>query len=597
MKVNLETDPAGAEVYVRPYEQPSGPWEHLGTTPLQEHRVPFGYYTIKLQKAGYEDAFRGVRRPFELNEKFTLDPVGTFPEGMVRIEAWTPEDGTTVPSFFFDRYEVSNAKYKEFVDAGGYSNPQYWKQPFVKDGVSLSHEEAMAELVDTTGRPGPASWIAGDYPDGKGNDPVGGVSWYEAAAYAEFVGKTLPTSDHWGLAAGLVQDNQMVVAGTIGRKSNFDGGAPRPVGEGDAMNPSGAFDMAGNVREWCSNAIEGGRVIRGGAWDDIAYMYSSVSRQDAWDRSPRNGFRCALYQDLDEIPAIVFESLELDTSCDFSDIEPVSDEVFSAYLGRYAYDPAPLNETVEERDDQAEDFVIETVSFDAAYGDERVIARLMLPKSGTPPYQTVIVFGGSGIVGGQFNPRWPPGDFLLKTGRAILVPSYKGTFERTGDFDLAKHWPSPEHRHTYAEHLTYMVKDFRRSIDYLETREDIDAERLGFWGFSWGGVLGSVLLAVENRVDAAVFHLGGLACRETTPESWEGSYAPRVKTPVLMLNGRYDTALPADTCARPLLELLGTDEEDKKLLVYETDHFIPEITLIKETLPWFDRHLGPVGVE
>ena len=93
------------------------------------------------------------------------------------------------PPFFIDRYEVTNKQFKEFIDAGGYQKREYWKNKFARDGRALSFEEAMAELRDATGRPGPATWEAGRYPDGQENFPVAGVNWYEAAAYAEFAGK------------------------------------------------------------------------------------------------------------------------------------------------------------------------------------------------------------------------------------------------------------------------------------------------------------------------------------------------------------------------------------------------------------------------
>ena len=60
----------------------------------------------------------------------------------------------------------------------------------------------MARFVDQTGRPGPAEWQAGNYPEGQADYPVSGISWYEAAAYAEFAGKSLPTETHWALATG-----------------------------------------------------------------------------------------------------------------------------------------------------------------------------------------------------------------------------------------------------------------------------------------------------------------------------------------------------------------------------------------------------------
>jgi len=77
---------------------------------------------------------------------------------------------------FHDRFEVTNKKYKEFVDAGGYRIKKYWKNEFIKEGKSLTWENAVAEFVDKSGRPGPATWEAGDYPNGQDNYPVTGIS-------------------------------------------------------------------------------------------------------------------------------------------------------------------------------------------------------------------------------------------------------------------------------------------------------------------------------------------------------------------------------------------------------------------------------------
>ena len=99
--------------------------------------------------------------------------------------------------FFIDETEVTNRAYKEFVDAGGYAETKYWKQEFKKDGQIIPWDEAIKEFVDRTGQPGPSTWEFGDYPEGQDDHPVSGVSWFEAAAYAEFRGKSLPTIYHW----------------------------------------------------------------------------------------------------------------------------------------------------------------------------------------------------------------------------------------------------------------------------------------------------------------------------------------------------------------------------------------------------------------
>ena len=89
-----------------------------------------------------------------------------------------------IGSFDIDRFEVTNRQFKEFVDKGGYRNRVFWTEPMIDNGRTLSWEAAMARFVDPTGRPGPSTWQAGSYAEGHAEDPVTGVSWYEAAAYA-----------------------------------------------------------------------------------------------------------------------------------------------------------------------------------------------------------------------------------------------------------------------------------------------------------------------------------------------------------------------------------------------------------------------------
>lgn len=74
----------------------------------------------------------------------------------------------------------------------------------------------------------------------------------------------------------------------------------------------------------------------------------------------------------------------------------------------------------------------------------------------------------------------------------------------------------------------------------------------------------------------------------------ELNFAPRVKIPVLMLNGRFDFFYPVETSEEPMFRLLGTAKGHKRRVVYETGHNIPRNELIKETLDWLDRYLGPV---
>jgi dienelactone hydrolase len=182
--------------------------------------------------------------------------------------------------------------------------------------------------------------------------------------------------------------------------------------------------------------------------------------------------------------------------------------------------------------------------------------------------------------------------FLVKNGRAVVFPVYKGTFERRGA--IPDEGRAGTDSREFTELTVRMVQDFRTCLDYLESRSDFDAKRLAYLGYSWGGLAGPLISAVENRLQASILVVGGISLLPARPEIHSVNYVRRVKVPTLMLNGKYDTTLPFDTNVKPMFDLLGTPAADKKLVAYDTDHFIPRNELIRETLAWFDRYLGPV---
>ncbi len=139
-----------------------------------------------------------------------------------------------------------------------------------------------------------------------------------------------------------------------------------------------------------------------------------------------------------------------------------------------------------------------------------------------------------------------------------------------------------------------MVKDIRRSIDYLETRSEIDTQKLAYLGVSWGGGYGALIPAVENRFKVSIINAGGLG-GNPRPEVDPLNYVTRVKIPTLMLHGVYDRNVNFDFEAMPMFDLLGTPKEHKKLITYETDHIIPGKEFIKESLAWLDKYFGPVS--
>jgi pimeloyl-ACP methyl ester carboxylesterase len=171
-----------------------------------------------------------------------------------------------------------------------------------------------------------------------------------------------------------------------------------------------------------------------------------------------------------------------------------------------------------------------------------------------------------------------------------MFPLYKGTFER-GD-GLNNVWPNPSS--SYRDHVIAWSKDLGRSIDYLETRPDIDHSKLAYEGLSWGASMGALLPAVEERFRALVLIGSGFYLQNRLPEVDQINFAPRVKAPALMLNGRFDFIYPVESSQEPMFRLLGAPKDRKRHVLYDTGHDIPRTEVIKETLDWLDRYLGPV---
>jgi dienelactone hydrolase len=278
---------------------------------------------------------------------------------------------------------------------------------------------------------------------------------------------------------------------------------------------------------------------------------------------------------------------------DFSLVKPASDEVFRVYRSLYTYSKLPLNARIESEED-SKDWKKQKITLDAAYGAERLPIYLFLPKNTHPPYQTVVFFPSARVYGIPSSANLGDLDFIdyvIRSGRAVVYPVYKGTYERSVPGSAM-----PDTSRDRDRHIQWS-KDLGRSIDYLETRQDIDATKLGYLGVSAGTAFGVILAALEDRFKAVVFLDGGYFQTETPLQgSDQADFAPRLKAPVLMVNGRYDATFPPETSQIPLYRMLGTPEADKRHVVLETPHDVRQQrpTLTKEVLSWLDKYLGKV---
>ena len=257
-----------------------------------------------------------VTLPTAVPEGMVLIPAGSFEMGSEDEDAWDneqPVHTVHLDAFYMDKYEVTNAQFKAFVDA----NPQ-WQ----KGNIEGRHHDGDYLYL----------WSGNNYPSGMANHPVVFVSWYAAMAYARWAGKRLPTEAEWEYAArgGLAGKkypwgDAEPGFGTANYDDNVDD--TQPVGQYPASG-YGLYDMAGNVWEWCldkydadfyavsdnsRNPIAGDetvqgilenfttipndsyRVLRGGGWYFVALYLRVAGRNWAppTDANDFYGFRCA----------------------------------------------------------------------------------------------------------------------------------------------------------------------------------------------------------------------------------------------------------------------------------------------------------------
>jgi eukaryotic-like serine/threonine-protein kinase len=610
-RIDIDSVPDGAAVYYRPYRQKAEPWQLLGRTPIRGLRVPRNLLEWRIEKPGFVSAedvgllpryITLLRVGADPPHTYVLDTADGRPPGMVRASPKGPQllaiaglehiAPFELDDFWIDQYEVTNRQFKAFVDAGGYRDQRFWVEPFVNDRHEVPWETAMASFRDRTGRPGPSTWELGTYPDGADDFPVGGVSWYEASAYAAFAGKRLPTIFHWSLVA-----DRRATSSVLLPRGRYLSEGPVAVGQSDAVSRYGTHDLAGNVKEWCTNEAGGGqRYTLGGGWLDPAYFFNDADARSPWDRSPSLGFRCMKLASDQPVARALTNPVPF-VSRDFSLEHPVSDEVFRAFRGLYSYDHSELAAAAKRIDDTARDWRHETVEINAAYGGERMAVHLFLPKRASAPYQTLVYFPGINALHQRSSDEGvlrmlDVGDVILRSGRAIAYPIYKATHERASE--LTSDFPAMTT--LFRDHVIMWSKDLQRTVDYLQTRSDIAHDRVGYLGRSWGGAMGTIMVATEPRLKLAIFYVGGFYSQRARPEVEAINFAPRVRVPSLMLNGRYDLFFPVDVSQRFMFNLLGVREPDRRWVVYETGHNLPRQQMTSETLDWLDRHFGRVVV-
>ena len=603
--VNLQIQQDDVNVSWKAYGE-ENEWRFLGKSPLPSIRLPRGILQFKLDKEGYETTFFSSSNPslklnnFPIDMGWNVDPInlqveGSIPKGMIYIPGgnFIPAltgsgvDQVYLHPFYIDKFEVTNKEFKEFVDAGGYKNPQYWvEMDFIRDGVSLTLEEAQELMTDTTGMMGPAGWEVGTYIQGTEDKPVTGVSWYEALAYARYKGNILPPMFHWAKAAFPPDEIISPISPKLLKTSNFSKEDISIVGQGEGAY--GTFDMAGNAKEWVWNIFGGRGLTLGGAFDEPTYLASQTAPEARMNRSLKNGFRTArLINPRDLNP--FGDPIETQAPKDLSFYKPMSDEVFNVYSR--SFQVSSTNPKFEEVyiDDSHPVWIKERIKLEVGYNNESMDVLIFRPKNSFGLSAPIIVHPGANYYTtppeiDDINPGEFSLDFLIKSGKTLIWPAWKGSLNRMPE-NVAS---NEDTLRRFRNQFVAWVNDTDKTLDYLETRNDIDTDNIFYLGMSYGALFNTHTLLFENRYKGAILYVGGSF--PTYPPLADGiNHLPRIKTPFLMLNGEQDYLVPK-SAANFFYQFTGTPTEDKKIIFYDSGHWpLPRNQMIKETLSFIDK--------
>jgi serine/threonine protein kinase/formylglycine-generating enzyme required for sulfatase activity/dienelactone hydrolase len=642
--LSVMTEPDGARVYLKRFsrDERGQPRQLIGTTPINNLQIARDQYIIEIEKEGYAPIRHSVSTALSRVQRAILGPAELRREAKmiesksgeleilldsdapIRIQskliasADAPERMVFVPGgqyglvsygkptdaairlddYFIDRFEVTNREYKEFINAGGYVKRQFWKHPFRKDGRELSWEEAMEHFKDRTGLAGPRDWSNQDFPEGRDNHPVTDVTWYEASAYAEFRGKQLPTVFQWEKAArdgdfththwfvmpwGLSSSRER-----IEDRANFLGTGTAPVDSLEfGMSEYGCYQMAGNVAEWCVNPQVEGFTTAGGSWKDPHYLFAWFGDYPGFYSAGTLGFRCVRNLSQSDQGA-----MPLNPAAEIPSYTPTSEAQIEAMMSHYKYDQTPLDARIEEVQ-ETDAWRREKITYAGARG-ERAFAYLYLPKNTRPPVQVIHYVPTDAAYYGLTVSEEVEGHAApyIKAGRAVFAVALRGYKERPWPQDRA---PVKIASVKYREQVVNWATDHRRGLDYLATRSEIDPGRIACLGVSVNPRK-LTLIAVETRYASVILMGAGLmkAWANMIAEANGANFAPHIRAPKLMIQGRYDEAISFKTEAEPLYKLL---REPKELFLFDQGH-VPALDVSVPIINgWLDKTLGPVRRE
>ena len=574
-------------------------YNYLGKTPLDSFSAPnswnthvlkFKYndstYTERwdwLKKHDYFFPSKSIKVP--KNHKFFL---GTNISLMWFLGVEFKD--TQLLPFSISKNEVSNSEYQKFIDDGGYDNPKYWDFPFQIGNKIYDFNSTIKQFTDRYGKSGPANWSYGKYPRGLGNHPVTGISWFEARAFANYSNMSLPNVYQWLYSSGV---SSFVVNTDVVNNSNFSSSQTR-----ETSNINGSFNqmnnIAGNVKEWGSNpnGLNNEKFsLLGGSYLEYSYTFNNYYSVSPLDRSIGNGMR--LSKTLSDKSSDLDDKVIPEYKRDVTKIDDVSDEVFDVYKSQFEYEDIPLNSNTTNLENFVDGYNAQKFEMKTTYeSEEKLFGYIVYSNKIKDKYDPIIVYPSAGSIVSD-NDSWMPKNllnefkYLIDEGYAIVHPIYHNTYSRNKTYNTF----TPDESESYKNTIIKIGQDYKRSLDYIESRTDFNFNNLSYYGYSWGSTTSNYLLAIDNRIKSAFICAGGLMMQKSKKEIEAHYYVRRIKTPVFHISGKLDGIFGPEDAFIPWKKLIGTAPKDLRTIEYdEYGHGIPKDTIIKYHSNWIKKY-------
>lgn len=539
------------------------------------------YNQIKVEQDGKE-SFQFFTSARMFNQiKITLDDKLNeegiyFPETdlfLANTNYSKSHENLLIKPFYMDKYEVSNKDYKEFVDSNGYYRDEFWPLDLMHEGKKISFSEVKTSFVDKANFPSPKDWYQGTYENGKELYPVSGISWYEAYAYANFRNMSLPSVAEWFYAFDRNRPERALKNANI-NSYNYT----KSRIESDSENNNGIFDMAGNVREWVSNNIkdENSRGILGGSFADDTYVPFDFYSQNAWNRSSYNGIRLVKKIEPDNSGEIFYKREKLRN---FYDNYRTTEKEWNLMESLFMYDKNNISfEQVNTSKVNGQEFYC--TSFNIITSNMTMPVHHLRADPEIKSKKAIIYFPGSNALYRDkiTYPTWVTE--MVNSGVDVIFPEYLSTYSRQDGVKTDIGNTSMNYR----DHLITWVKEVRYAVDYAIQ----NGYEPHYFGVSWGGQVGVNILAIEDRFKTGILFVGGISLDDVREEIQPEKYAARIKTPTLLLNGRYDFYFPYQSSQLPLFNLMNLDNNNKRHVVVDYAHYVPMHIVREETLKWIN---------